>query len=55
MSDSDTSTLKPNYLSVREVLGARAQSVAAMIGGAYTFLGGMFIAQMLCPLFGAGG
>lgn len=40
---------------VSEVLGERAQIVAAVAMGAYAFLGGLFLYQVLCPVFGVGG
>ena len=55
MPEDDTRTLKPRYAPIREVLGDRAQSIAAATAGAYAFLVVMYFVQILCPLFGAGG
>ena len=49
------SRLKSTYPAVREVLGDRAQWVAAAAVGGYAFYVGMFLSQILCGFLGIGG
>jgi hypothetical protein len=46
---------KPKYPATREVEGKHAQILAAVTVGTYAFWVGLYIGQILSPLFGASG
>ena len=46
---------KVGHPGIRDVQGKHAQAIAAVVAGSYAFIGGFYIAQILCGLLGASG